>query len=96
MKITAKRRAYNARYYRLHPEVWARSYAKRKALRPIFTPKIDWSDRQAVREYDRQRNAAYRRANPGWTATKCKAWRAKRRAVEAANLGRIGRSFLIA
>jgi hypothetical protein len=96
MKVTAKRRAYNARYYRNHLEIWARSNARRKALRPIFTPKLNWSDRAAVAEYGRQRNAAYRAAHPTWTAEKCKAWRAKRRAVEAANLGRIGRSFLIA
>ena len=79
MKVTAKRRAYNAKYYRNHPEIWARSNARRKALRPVFTPKIDWADREAVRLYDQKRNREYREAHPGWTAAKCKAWRAKRR-----------------
>ena len=73
MKVTAKRRAYNRRYYRNHPEVWARSNARRKALRPIFTPKIDWADREAVRLYDRERNREYREAHPTWTAAKYKA-----------------------
>ena len=88
-------RAHKHAYYVAHPEIWERLRIRQKAERN-FTPKLNWSDREAVRAYDRQRNAAYRAAHPKWTAAKCRAWRAKRRAVEAANLGRIGRSFLIA
>jgi hypothetical protein len=65
-----------AKYYRRNKHIWERLGLRRKRARG-FTPLIDWGDREAVRVYDRERNRAYREAHPGWTAAKCKRWRAK-------------------
>jgi hypothetical protein len=65
-----------AKYYRRNKHIWERLGLRRKRARG-FTPKVDWGDREAVRVYDRERNRAYREAHPGWTAAKCKRWRAK-------------------
>jgi hypothetical protein len=81
-----QQRRARAKYYRANRYIWERQTLRRKLARG-FTPKIDWTDPAAVRAYDRERNRAYRKAHPNWTAAKCKRWRAKVAKEKAVEIG---------